>query len=76
LSDTKSFAIQAADVMGNFSMAYLFYKKGDNSKKRNLKAKLFIDCFGDTIDASILKQINLSGNDIELLVYGSIDFDI
>jgi hypothetical protein len=76
LNDTKSFAIQAADVMGNFSMAYLFYKLGDKSKKRNLKARLFFDCFGDSIEESTLKKIILSGNDIELSVYGSIDFDI
>ncbi|HET7118265.1 MAG TPA: hypothetical protein VFI29_17340 [Hanamia sp.] len=76
LSDTKSFAIQAADVMGHFSMAYLFHKLGEKSKKKNLKAKLFADCFGDSITEPILKKIKLSGNDIDISVFGSIDFDI
>jgi hypothetical protein len=47
MKDQKSILIQAADTIGNFSNAYIFYKLGNKSKKRVLKAKIFNNVFGD-----------------------------
>ena len=47
LKDQKSIMIQAADVIGNFSTSYIFYKLGDTSKKRKLRAEIFEEVFGD-----------------------------
>jgi len=67
MEDTKSLLIQAADVIGNFSMAYVFVKLGKKSKSKEAKAALIEGVFADIIDRfDISGQVRLSGNDLEL----------
>lgn len=56
MRDGKSFLIQAADVLGNFSMNHVFVKLGKASKKREAKARLIEEIYGDLID-----PLDLSG---------------
>lgn len=74
LRDAKSRAIQAADVFGNFALAYLFRMLGHTSKSRAAKAQLFENAFGDILDISNLPgAVKLSGaNDIEIVRPGGL----
>jgi hypothetical protein len=73
LKDQKSFAIQAADVIGNFSNSYIFYKLGDTSKRVE-KGKIFEKVFGDLFDSTdFTGSIKLCGNsDLQLLNDGTL----
>ncbi len=67
MKDSRNLLIQAADVIGNFSMAYVFIELGDNSKSRKLKAQLLEDVFGDTIEQfDFSSEITLHGHDFSL----------
>lgn len=67
MSDTKAFLIQAADVFGNFSMAYTFVRLGNESKSRKAKAALIQEVFGDRIsEVDFSKQVSFVGNDLVL----------
>lgn len=59
--DESSPLIQAADVVGNFSTAYVFDRLGKQSKANELKAKIFHSVFGefgiDVIDHSAYVEI-------------------
>ena len=67
MRDSKSFLIQAADVLGNFSMAYVFVKLGKKSKSKEAKAALIEEVWGDTIDAfDFSSQVSLAGEDLVL----------
>lgn len=48
--DENSFLIQAADIMGNFSLSYIKKKLGEESKTINEKAEIFSKVFGDKFD--------------------------
>jgi hypothetical protein len=69
LDDQNSFAIQAADVIGNFSTACIYFKPGNNSTDRAEKGQLFYEIFKDetgTVDFS--NAVKLSGqNDLEFI---------
>jgi hypothetical protein len=69
LKDQNSFAVQAADVIGNFSTSYVYYKLGNTSNKRILKGQIFEKVFGDKYGAeNFSSSIKLVGqNDLELL---------
>jgi hypothetical protein len=73
LKDQRSFAIQAADVIGNFSTSYIYYKLGNTSNKRILKGQIFEKVFGDKYGVEdFSKSVKLVGqNDIELLTDGA-----
>ncbi len=67
MNDTKSFLIQAADVLGNFSMAYTFMKLGNESKSRKARAALIEEVFGDRMsEIGISKQVSFNGDDLVL----------
>lgn len=67
MRDSKSFLIQAADVIGNFSMAYVFVKLGKKSKSKEAKAALIEEVWGDSIDAfDFSSQVSLVGEDLVL----------
>jgi len=73
LNDEKSIAIQAADIIGNFSSSYIYYKMGNASKTRTLKGKIFEKVFGDKYGTlNFHDSIKLVGqNDFELLTDGA-----
>ncbi len=73
LKDQNSFAVQAADVIGNFSTSYVYYKLGNTSSKRILKGQIFEKVFGDKYGAeNFSSSIKLVGqNDLELLTDGA-----
>ncbi|MDP3150484.1 MAG: hypothetical protein Q8N83_15280 [Ignavibacteria bacterium] len=73
LKDQHSIAIQAADVIGNFSTSYVYYKLGNTSKTRILKGQIFEKVFGDKFDLDeFIKSVKLVGkNDLELLIEGA-----
>ncbi len=73
LKDENSLAVQAADVIGNFSTAYVYYKLGNSSKSRILKGQIFERVFGDKYSTeNFSSMVKLVGqNDLELLVDGS-----
>ncbi len=73
LKDSRSLAVQAADVIGNFSTSYVYYKLGNTSKKRILKGQIFERVFGDKYNTENFKDsIKLCGtNDLELLNDGA-----
>ena len=48
--DENSFLIQAADIMGNFSLSYIKKKLGEESKTINEKVEIFSEVFGDKFD--------------------------
>jgi hypothetical protein len=51
---SKSFLIQATDVIGNFSLAYVYAQAGKASSRVAQKAKSYSDVFGDILDDAIL----------------------
>ncbi|MBA7540892.1 hypothetical protein ES705_33195 [subsurface metagenome] len=69
LDDEKSNIIQAADVIGNFSNAYIFTTLGGISKKRKEKSSIFDTAFGKYLtNVNFLGTIKLHGdNDLELI---------
>lgn len=73
LKDAASYAIQAADVIGNFSTSYIYYRLGNTSKKRQLKGVIFEKVFGDRFaHEDVAGSIKLVGqNDLELLEEGA-----
>lgn len=77
MKDSQSMLIQAADVLGNFSMSYVFIKLGNRSKKRAAKAQLFANVFGDTFERfDFSSSIVMQGNDIYLKEGGSLTLQI
>jgi hypothetical protein len=65
--DENSFLIQAADIMGNFSLSYIKKKLGEESKTINEKAEIFSEVFGDKFDS---KDFNI---DFKISESGEID---
>ena len=66
--DTNSFLIQAADVIGNFSMAYVFVRLGKKSKTKEAKAALIEKVFGDWFNKNdFCNAVKLDGNDLVLM---------
>lgn len=77
LADSKSVAVQAADVFGNFAMAFARVHLGDTSARLALKACIFHDAFGDLINTSLLESsAKLRGPDVELLRPGALTLKI
>ena len=67
LNDESSFLIQATDMFGNFSTAFVAKILGKNSKSNNLKAECFEKVFGDLLDISnIPNMVELSGDEVVL----------
>lgn len=73
LKDQNSLAVQAADVIGNFSTSYIYYKLGNTSSKRILKGQIFEKVFGDKYgEENFSSSIKLvEQNDLELLNDGA-----
>lgn len=73
LRDANSSAVQAADVIGNFSTSYVYYKVGNTSNKRILKGQIFEKVFGDKYGTeNFASSVRLVGqNDLELLTDGA-----
>ena len=78
MKDTQSMLIQAADVLGNFSMSVVFELLGDSSKKRKEKADIFRTVFGDSMGslADIASKLVKTGNDIEIINGGALTFQV
>lgn len=76
--DENSPLIQAADVVGNFSTAYVFNRLGKQSKANDLKAKIFHSVFGefgiDGIDHSA--HVEIAGDDLRLKHPGAYTFAV
>jgi hypothetical protein len=65
IEDSKSFLIQAADVIGNLSMAHIFTKLGKKTKTREAKAALLKEVYGDILqDHDFAKAFTVVGNDL------------
>lgn len=80
LDDAKSRAIQAADVFGNFALAYIFTQLGHGSKSRAVKAAIFQRVFSQEITPGpIHTAATLTGptnNDILLTQAGGLTLRI
>ncbi|MCK4787075.1 MAG: hypothetical protein KAV87_25175 [Desulfobacteraceae bacterium] len=75
LDDENSVMVQAADVMGNFSMAYTFVQLGKVTEGRKQKAILMKNIFGKYIDKfDFSKHMKVKGEDIQLNSEGYLDF--
>lgn len=76
--DEASFLVQAADVVGNFSTAYVFRRLGKESKANDLKASIFQDVFGefgiDGIDHAA--RVEMVGDDLRLKQAGAYTFTV
>ena len=77
LKDSKSALVQAADVIGNFALAYFFVALGSRSKSRVAKANVLRSVFGDEMPVvEPGDKIALLGNDLILKDNGSVTFKI
>lgn len=76
MKDSKSKLVQAADVIGNFSMAYVFVKLGKVSKSKEAKAALFEEVFGDTMEGWDFSRLTLQDNDLIIEGDGDLKFRI
>lgn len=56
MNDAASIAVQTADVIGNFSTSFIYYKLGNKSKKRILKGQLFESIFGIYFQSEIVQR--------------------
>jgi len=75
LDDENSIMVQAADVMGNFSMAYTFVQLGKATTGRKEKANLMKHVFGKYVEKfDFSKHMKLQGDDIVLNDDGFLDF--
>jgi hypothetical protein len=76
--DETSPLVQAADVVGNFSTAYVFRRLGKESKANDLKAEIFHDVFGefgiDGIDHAA--SVAMDGEDLRLKQPGAYTFAV
>lgn len=59
--DENLFIIQAADIIGNFSLSYIMKKLGKESKTINMKSEIFAEVFGDKFESiDISKDLDIS----------------
>jgi hypothetical protein len=73
MPDEQSAIVQAADVVGNFAMSYLFVTLGATSAKRLLKARIFEDSFGSSLDVATTAPWGVVvGDDIQLSQPGAL----
>jgi|GEM_PF-895158 hypothetical protein len=65
LWDEESYLIQAADVIGNFTLSYIFKYLGKQSKSNDLKASLYEEVFSDQINSiDFSNDLEIDGNDL------------
>lgn len=81
LDDALSRAIQAADVFGNFALAYMFVELGRRTSRRVIKADIFRRVFQNELPPHGYIQGNASlagptGNDIQLSHQGALSLRI
>jgi hypothetical protein len=77
VSDTRSIIVQAADVVGNFAMAYAMYHLGDSSRTREVKAGVFEAVFGDVITADdVIASAELRDGELALKTDGALTLNI
>lgn len=76
VNDAKSIAVQAADVVGNFSTSCIYSNLGNKSKKRILKGQIFESVFGNHFGGQdFSKDVELVGdNDLKLKRDGAFTF--
>lgn len=71
LNDEDSFIIQAADVIGNFSLSYIFYQLGKDTKSNNLKASIYDEIYKDLVNPiEFFKTVEMVGDDLKLKIEG------
>jgi len=68
VKDEASALVQVADVVGNFALAYYYSKLKTLGATRTLKANIFADTFGDTLDQATAREWGkpVGDDDIEL----------
>ena len=76
MKDEKSVFIQAADIIGNFSMNYVFVKLGKKSKTREPKASLIEEVFGSTIEKWDFSRLILQNDDLIIRDDGELKFQV
>lgn len=64
VGDEESFLVQSADLIANFSKAYIFSKLGRASKTNEAKSELFEQVFGDLINNWPLGDFALDGDNL------------
>jgi len=75
VSSADSLLVQAADVLGNFSLNYLFRKLGPTTHGRSVKAQVFEEVFRDVLPCTQFgKLCQLSGPELELRAQGALTF--
>ncbi len=66
-NDEDSFIIQAADIFGNFALAYIFYSLGKRSNTLERKVEIFHEVFGSNLkDIDFVNSISIEGEDLKL----------
>ncbi len=71
LNDEDSFIIQAADVIGNFSLSYIFCQLGKDTKSNNLKASIYDEIYKDIVNPiEFFKTVEMVGDDLKLKIEG------
>ncbi len=68
--------VQAADVIGNFSLAYVYDKAGQATARVAQKAQIFLDVFGDIIDDAALAECEFINGELSLKQEGALTFTI
>ena len=67
MDDRNSYLIQAADIFGNFSLAFTRVKLGRSSDTQQAKAKLIYEVFGDRMDLNeFTRYVRLEQEDLIL----------
>jgi hypothetical protein len=73
---SMSSLVQAADVIGNFSLAYVYDKAGQATARVAQKAQIFLDVFGDIIDDAALAECEFINGELSLKQEGALTFTI
>jgi hypothetical protein len=75
IDSAASLLVQAADVLGNFSVNYLFSRHGPTTPGRAVKAQIFEDVFRDILPSTQFGQLcKLSNAELELQTQGALNF--
>lgn len=77
LPDEQSFIVQAADLVGNLSVAYARQRLGQHSNAISEKVKLFESVFGDILeDFDFAANLELNGGELALKQNGAFTFRV
>lgn len=78
VSDSRSLAVQIADVFGHFALCHVYKRLGCTNSRRAAKADLLEEVFGDALGHQDLTKMAriIGNNDIEILTPGALTLPI